>query len=474
MVHRSRLRRVASWLLITLTLGPEAGLAARTASTSAHSGRPLPDSVLAEIGGRRRVTLSAFRRGWTQVAPPERPDSLTPDGARRFLDLLINKEVLAARATQEPWTWTAQESAQVENLRDRVMMRLALDSAMAVVASARAARGDSALGPEGMGVAARESTVARLAVTYEEVLLARIATRFAAIPRPSADSSLWSRLRVMGEMPKVDRADSTRVIAWSGVGTLRVADLLQSWAKLNPILRPRIETAEDVRDLVKNGLYERVLRRSARERHLERDPFVNEIVRRQTEFNDVQYLVRRDVYQRIPMDSLTLHRFYAETRESWTLAPRMRVIRMVLPRRAEASLMAVRLRDPTEAETLVARGLREHVRYTVDLSARDDSVLFARLLKSGTGTVVGPDSVADGWQVIRVNAVVPAIARSFDDVRELLEQRWANEEGERRLRTLLDQLRKRIPVVINPPALARLVREGVPDAPSPGRSSALR
>jgi hypothetical protein len=272
----------------------------------------------------------------------------------------------------------------------------------------------------------------------------------------------------------VDRADSTRVIAWSGVGTLRVADLLQSWAKLNPILRPRIETAEDVRDLVKNGLYERVLRRSARERHLERDPFVNEIVRRQTEFNDVQYLVRRDVYQRIPMDSLTLHRFYAETRESWTLAPRMRVIRMVLPRRAEASLMAVRLRDPTEAETLVARGLREHVRYTVDLSARDDSVLFARLLKSGTGTVVGPDSVADGWQVIRVNAVVPAIARSFDDVRELLEQRWANEEGERRLRTLLDQLRKRIPVVINPPALARLVREGVPDAPSPGRSSALR
>ena len=474
MVHRSRFRLVASWLLIAFLLGPEAGLAASVAATKSASRARLPDSVLAEVGGHRQVTVSAFRRGWTQVDPPARPDSLTPEGARQFLDLLIGKEVLATRALQEKWIWTVKESAQVENLRDRVVMRLALDSVIAGVARARAARGDTALDVDGLGVEARESTVARLGVSYEEMLLSGLSRRFAALPKPSPDSSIWSRMRDMGALPKIDPPDSARVIAWSNVGSYRVSDLIASWSRLNPLLRPRIETADDVRDLVKNGLFERVLRRSAHEQHLERDPRVVELVRRQSEFFDVQYFVGREVYRYVPMDSLTLRRIYEENRESWMLPPRMRVVRMVLPDRREATLMAVRLRDPAEAETLVARGLRQNVRYIADISARADSALFARLLKSGTGTVVGPDSLADGWQVIRVKEIVPPLQRSFEQVRELLAQQWGNEEGERRMRALLVQLRKRVPVVINQAALARLVREGPPPAPSPTRTSSSR
>src|SRR5262245_23979384 len=55
------------------------------------AGRPLPDSVLAMIDGSRTVTVGAFRRGWVQVAAMSRPDSLTPEGARQFLDLLVGK-----------------------------------------------------------------------------------------------------------------------------------------------------------------------------------------------------------------------------------------------------------------------------------------------------------------------------------------------------------------------------------------------
>src|SRR5262245_23722130 len=106
------------------------------------AGHPLPDSVLAMIDRSRTVTVGAFRRGWVQVAAPARPDSLTPEAARRFLDLLISKELLAARASEEKWEWTSIESAQVASLRDRTRMRVTLDSTLAAFARARAARGE--------------------------------------------------------------------------------------------------------------------------------------------------------------------------------------------------------------------------------------------------------------------------------------------------------------------------------------------
>src|SRR5262245_26871113 len=210
-------------------------------------GGQLPDSVVAVVDARR-ITVGDFRRGWGQVLPPSRPDTLTPQVARQFLDLLIDKELLAARATEETWEWSAVESAQVAGLKDRTMMRVALDSALVAGARARAARGEPALDGEALGVAVRESTVAKLEVRYDEVLLDRLARSWKALPRPSSDSTIWSRLRTMGQMPEIVPADSGRVVAWSKAGPVRVTELLDAWAKLNPMFRPRVESADQVRD----------------------------------------------------------------------------------------------------------------------------------------------------------------------------------------------------------------------------------
>jgi hypothetical protein len=468
-------RATASAAAASRAAGPSGSATAkaparRTSSVLLPRGRPLPDTVLAVVGHGRTVGVGAFRRGWAQVAPPARPDSLTPQGARGFLDLLIDKETLAERAIQETWEWTSLESAQVANLRDRTMMRTALDSVLATAADTRADRGEPALGPEPLGVAVRESTVARLAATYEAALIARLARAFAALPRPSADSSIGSRLRVMGQMPAVDPADSARVVAWSGIGTYMVVEMLDAWKKLNPLFRPRIETSEQVRDLVKNGLFERALRRDAERHHLDRDPRVVEPVERQREYLAVQYFVTREVYARIPTDSLTLRRYYDRDPEVWIVPTRIRIVRLLLPDRGEAARMAVRLRDQAEAETLVVRGLRQRVDYSAEITARSDSALFAAALRSGTGTVLGPDSVSGDWQVVRVDAVLPARGRAFEEVHELVLRAWSDEEGERRLKALLATLRKRTRIVVNEPALARMVKDGIPPATT-GRGS---
>ena len=424
-------------------------------------GRPLPDTVLAVIGEARTVDAGDFRRRWKDVAPPARPDSLTPQGARQFLDLLIDREALAAQALREALPWTPAESAGVARLADRWVMRMALDSALAGEVASRAARGDAPLDVDALGVAVRESTVSRLHPRYDDALLVRLAPAFAALPRPSADSSLASRLRGTGAIPAVDAADRAAIVARSDLGDYTVDQMLDGWTKLDPLFRPRIDTPDQLRDLVGNGLFERALRRDAERRHLSRHPSVVGALERQREYLAVQSFVGREVYARIPIDLATLRRFYQRDPDTWNVPARIRVVRLLLPERREATRMAVRLRDAAEADTLVRRGLRQGVDYGAEITASEDSALFADALRSGTGTVLGPDSVAGGWRVARVEALLPSRRQAFEDVREEVLRAWSQEEGGRRVRELLAAVRKRTRVVVNEPGLARLMHEGI-------------
>jgi hypothetical protein len=246
--------------------------------------------------------------------------------------------------------------------------------------------------------------------------------------------------------------------------------MVEAWRKLNPLFRPRIETPEQVRDLVKNGLFERALRREAARTRLERDPRVTEVVRRQAELNDVEYLVRREVYEGLPNDSLTLRRFYDSQPRTWEVPERALLVKMILPDRVEAAKMMDRLRDRAEAESLLVRGARQRVNYGVEVTSFTDSAAFASARQAGVGAVLGPVATADGWQIARVHDIKPAQLRSFDEAAEMVRKQWLTEEGERRMRTFLDGLRGKTTVTVNEAALAQLVREGVPVPARPSRT----
>ena len=84
-----------------------------------------------------------------------------------------------------------------------------------------------------------------------------------------------------------------------------------------------------------------------------------------------------------------------------------------------------------------------------------DTLLFARMKRGGVGAVLGPDSTAQGWRVLRVMGLEPRRPRSFADAEPLVRQHWSDTEGERLMRALLDSLRQRAVVVVNERALAK-------------------
>jgi len=415
----------------------------------------MPDTVLARVAGARLVTLSGFRTAWRQVPPPERPDSLTPESARKFLDLLIAKEALAEAALSEHWVWNDRDSAEYEALRDGLTMKVVLDSALAAE-KVRLGASASSLSPEDLGVAARDDAARTLIVSFDTTTAGELARAFAAIPKPSPDSGVFAQLRALNRGPEVSAALLARPVATTPEGPWLARDMVGTWTRLNPAYRPRIETRDQIEQVVKNQLFERQLRAAVKRRGIEAWPEIAAELARKREYIAVTHLVAREVYAKIAMDSTTLTHFFETHRSEWDIPLRVALARMVLDSRQEAGRMAVELSDGVRAESLIARGAHAGAHYAVEVTAESDSALFARAMRAGAGKVLGPDSVTGGWQVARVLAIEPGRPRTWAEARMLVANRWYGIEGERLMVDLMDRCRKKTTVTVHESAVARL------------------
>jgi hypothetical protein len=417
-------------------------------------GATLPDSVLARVGDRS-ITVSAFlvaRRGMS--GPP--PDSLTPEAARGFLELLVKRELLAHEALKTAWAWTPAESAQFLLVRDHQRMRRALEAEL-VEARQALAPADSA-DESALGIAARDRAVSRLNVVFDEAAVARVTRGFTTLPRPSADSSLGSQIAALSTTPRVPAADSTAVLARSTAGDYRADELLRAWNRLSPAYRPRIESEEQVRDLVRNGLFERALRVRA-ERLSLRAVDVRELDD-ERERIAVAHLIERDVIGRIARDPATLERFHREHAADWSLPTRVRALRLEMSSHADAQDLAAGLRDRAAAESLAARARRNGIEYVVEASAISDSTLFVEGMRAGPGAVIGPWASGSDFVVARIDAVLPGRTPEFSEVRGAVERRWVEIETRRRLEALCDRIAAVTRVAVNARALERRVWDG--------------
>jgi hypothetical protein len=454
--------------LVTLALAVAvvAGLAARSAASAADSKPspppgsslgtargPLPDTTLARVGASREVTVRRFRQAWTEVHDPRHPDTPTPQSAQRFLDLMVDKEVLGERAMASKVPWPPRDSADLRLYRDQVLMKAVLDSALGETARRRALAGEPVLRRMDLGVAARETAMIQLQPRYDTVLAARMALAWKALPATPPESSMVAQLRLRSQMPKVSPDDTSKVIARSTVGDYYVRELLAQWRWLDPWARPRVETIEAIEEMVNNGLFEKRLRHDADERHLERRPDLAEMIARRHEYISVKQLVAREVYDQIHPDSAMRARWYRAHRARYRTPDRAQIGRWVLPDRASAGRLAATLLDDAKSESLLAQGRRGGANFFDQITAQDDSVLLKEAMRLGPGAMIGPDSVTGGWRVVKVLALDLARPMTYAEARNAVTADLTDSLGEAGLRALIARVRRDTPVHIHPRAI---------------------
>lgn len=463
-------RAVAAAVLGAALVAPVAPGAATPAATKPRAaGSPaapanrlsaaMPDSVLARVftgtgpGDVHLVTRNQWSRAAARAG--RQLDTITPQERREFLDVLLDQAVLVARVKREPRQWEHRDSSDWNALRDRLVLRAALDSAMVALNFERAARGDSLLGPQELGIALRDRAVVQLAPRWNDKALEKAVSVFDTLPRPDSRMSMIEQMRVAGVKPAVGEADGALVLAESGDGRYTLAELVGDYSRLNPIYRPHVSTVDHVKELVSNALFEARLRREAAEHGFEHRPGIAAQLSERAEYLDVARFVTREVYAKIALDSLVLRRHYEATRSIYDIEERAHLLRMTFPRREDAEAMVKRLTVPNEAESLATQSARAGVPYASILAAANDSALFGRLKRGGVGAVLGPDSTVQGWRAVRVMSFEPRRHRTFAEAEPLVKQSWYDHEGERLMRDLLDGLRRRAVVVVNERGLAR-------------------
>src|SRR5207245_7555448 len=140
-------------------------------------------------------------------------------------------------------------SASYLGLADRMVMSAMVDSALRAAFLEQAATGDTIHDVEKLGTMARERAIAKLHVRFDTTLTRRLAEDWAAVPSPSRDSSLMAQMRLLGMMPRVAPSDTGRVLVHSADGDFRVRELIDGWARLDPLRRPRVDTPSQIQDL---------------------------------------------------------------------------------------------------------------------------------------------------------------------------------------------------------------------------------
>jgi hypothetical protein len=421
---------------------------------SDYLAHPMPDSVLLRINGEE-VTRRRFTRAIRLLGG--NPDSLTPPDRDRFLDLVTEQRLLAARARQDPRPWEHGDSLEFLGERDNILLRAALADQFTRIEQHRRALGQPDLDEEAMGVAARETLMLELKPVYDEELLKVVGSYFAEMPEATPNMSPRQQIELSKQVPKIPAADTLKVLARSRLGEFTVARLLADWRRLASIYRPRVLDNEGVRGLVENSLFEQLIRDAAAQPELQQRPAVAAVIADRIEYHGVTSYLQHEVVAKIPMDSLTLQKHFNAHKADFNRPPRAVLLIMTFDSRAAADSLAHRLTIPGQAETLSVRALRSGVSYQHEVFARSDSALYAQARRAGVGAVVGPDLAEGVWRVYRVMSLDPLQGRSFSEVRPLVERSWYEAESERRIRALLDSLKKTAHLQRNEPALRALV-----------------
>ena len=434
---------------------PATAKPAAKAPANARPTHPLPDSVLMRIDDREDVTVRRYRRAVRLLGG--NPDSLTPGDRDRFLDLVLEQRVLAAHAVKAGLPWMPVDSARFRSERDNTLLRAALSDRLTDVENRRRASGQPDLDEESLGKAARDSLMTELKPVYDDALLRKVGSAFAALPQPTATMKALEQMKVMGQMPEVAAADTQRVLARWPAGEYQVSDLLQDYRQLSPYYRPRIEDAQGVREMVENGLFQRVVRKDADDPALARRSEVAAVIADRVEFHCVNSYLQQAVIMKIPTDSLTLLRHYKAHARDFDQPARNALVVVMIGDSIAADSMAHVFAYPGNAESLAFQAQRAGTNYTQMVTAASDSALYVRTLALGAGAVGGPDRIGGGFRVFRVLSVEPRKPQAFTAVRDNVKQSWYEVESERRIRALLNQLKAAAFVQRNDAALRAIV-----------------
>ncbi len=280
------------------------------------------------------------------------------------------------------------------------------------------------------------------------------------------------------EIPESDRK---KVLAKIGETVITVGDFADEINKKSPYLRARYETMDKRKDLLNSIVRRELLAAEAVRRGLEK----NHDVQRSMKQVMIQKLLNHVFEERVKKAGIPeeeLRKFYQEHLNEYDKAEQVRISHILVAEKDAAQGVLAEAKekggDMREWRELVrkhsvdketkARGgdLRYFPR---DAENIDKNIIAAAFKLQKPGEIAGPIKTSDGFHIIRLTHRRKAFKRTFDEVKDQIEQRILRRKRSETVQAFTDEIREKAEIEIMDDELETLQVDTRTPVPGKGR-----
>jgi peptidyl-prolyl cis-trans isomerase C len=251
-------------------------------------------------------------------------------------------------------------------------------------------------------------------------------------------------------LPTVAPADTSRVLARTRHGDVTIGDYLHFFARVEPYARTEIRERLQLEGAVDRIAFDREILREALEQGLDKDPEVTRRVAEQREGYALDDFFREEIEKKIVVTEKEMRALWEKDPKHYNDLASLEGRLIAVDRRSLADSLLVRLQGGASFETLA----REHsTTQTVQEDGGKTGIMYRgsqrnaglenAMFATEVGALGGPEFTPEGWVIWKIDTKTPAVERTFEMAREMVERDARIYEGERLLQKRLEGMRKK-------------------------------
>lgn len=276
-----------------------------------------------------------------------------------------------------------------------------------------------------------------------------------------ADSAVLGRGLVIDErVPEFAPEDTARtLLTWKG-GRLTLGRLASAYRDLAAVMRPPINTPEQLMDYADAIALEPRLLEMAIERGFDKDSAVVARYQRKVEELLVMRMVEDSCFSRIQVTPKERRDYYEKNRNSFYSYPQARAAIVVRNTKEQVQAVQARIAAGESIESILhADSLAGEARSGIKVvtgEARDplEKILFEEL-RPGQTRIMGPDK-SGLWACVELLEFDPGHLLPFEQFVALIDESVRNLKGEQALNDFVDRLKSRYPIEMHFEKLMRV------------------
>jgi hypothetical protein len=250
-------------------------------------------------------------------------------------------------------------------------------------------------------------------------------------------------------LPVIAPADTGHAVARTKDRVFTIGDYLQYWGRVQPYARPEVRERPSLEGAVDRLALAGEILRLGLERNLAEDPaIVDQVEHRRTGF-EVDHYFHDEVESKVQVTDAALRKFWAKDTEHYNDRAALESHIILLDRKSQADSLLAQLKNGASFSELArthsmdGRTAAEGGKVGLQYRGTQENVgLEDAMFDTPIGGLGGPEKTPQGWVIWRVDSSTPAVKRTFEQARSMVERDYRILEADRILTAKLIALRQ--------------------------------